>query len=125
MRRNTKEREIVYDSIASLGHATTKQIIGHLEREDISLATIYRNLSILIEENKVKKIRVSPNEDVYETIKLEHFHFRCNSCGKIIDVDKNSIHIQVDEDSNLRDSMIGEHDIVFYGVCQKCRANKA
>ncbi|UKI50158.1 MAG: transcriptional repressor [Clostridium sp.] len=52
MRRNTKEREIVYNIIDEFGHASTKQIIEALKKEDISLATIYRNLTILLEEEK-------------------------------------------------------------------------
>lgn len=54
MRRNTKEREIVYNIIDEFGHASTKQIIEALKKEDISLATIYRNLTILLEEEKLK-----------------------------------------------------------------------
>ncbi len=121
MRRNTKEREIVYNIIDKLGHASTKQIIEALKKEDISLATIYRNLTILLEENKIKKIRVSAEEEIYETIKKAHFHFRCSICKEIYDVDKSLIHIEIADNSNLKNAEIGEHDIVFYGICPNCK----
>lgn len=121
MRRNTKEREIVYDCIDNLAHATTKQIIDTLADKAISLATIYRNLTILVEEERVKKIRVASGLEVYETVKEDHFHFMCKKCKNIIDFDKSIIKVTVEDESYLKDAEIGYHDVVFYGLCPNCK----
>ena len=51
IRRNTNQRQIVLDSLAFLGHATSDDLINHINNNysNISLATIYRNLTILLD----------------------------------------------------------------------------
>lgn len=57
-RRNTNQRQIVYHSLEALGHATVEALIEYIRvhDENISLATIYRNISILLEEQKLKEL---------------------------------------------------------------------
>ena len=106
----------------SLGHTNTIKLIDYINNnyENISLATIYRNLNILIEEEKIKRISVG-NLDIYEVIKDKHFHFKCNNCGNIIDIPKSAIKGYKSLIS-LDDYEICDCDIVFYGVCQNCKA---
>ena len=54
-RRNTSQRQIVFESLAVLGHATTESLISYIKNnyDAISLATIYRNICILLEEKKI------------------------------------------------------------------------
>lgn len=53
-RRNTSQRQIVFESLAVLGHATTESLISYIKNnyDAISLATIYRNIGILLEEKR-------------------------------------------------------------------------
>ncbi|MCR5350635.1 MAG: transcriptional repressor [Acholeplasmatales bacterium] len=120
-RRNTNQKQIVYNAIMTLGHSNTERLIDYINKNfsNISLATIYRNLNILIEENKIKKLSVG-NLDVYEVIREKHFHFKCTKCGDIIDIPKSNIK-SYKSLINLGDNEISDCDIVFYGVCQKCK----
>ncbi len=119
-RRNTNQRKIVYDALAELGHASIETLIEYLKmhNENISLATIYRNVNILLEENKIKRVKIASG-DVLETIKEEHCHFVCEKCGEIIDY-------SFDEADLLKKAkQYGMHqikkcDLTFYGLCQKC-----
>ena len=54
-RRNTSQRQIVYEALDVLGHATTEDLIEYIKQhyDNISLATIYRNISILLDEKKI------------------------------------------------------------------------
>ena len=119
-RRNTSQRKIVYDSLAILGHASTESLIEFIQmhRKDISLATIYRNISILLEDEQFKRVKVE-GKDVLETIKKEHSHFVCKDCKKIFDVhfDKTETLSKLQKKSMHQ---IQTCDIVFYGLCQNC-----
>ena len=57
LRRMTTQKKIVYETLDSLGHASVEEIIDNIrmQHQQISLATIYRNIQTLIEENKIKK----------------------------------------------------------------------
>ncbi len=120
-RRNTNQRQIVFESLECLGHASVESLIEYIQMhyDHISIATIYRNIAILLETEKIKKIRLE-NEDVLETIKKDHAHFVCESCGDILDIafdEKKMIkHYQKD-----LMHQINHCNTIFYGICQKCK----
>ena len=124
-RRNTNQRKLVYDAIEYLGHTTSEGLINYLNKnnqDDISLATVYRNLTILLDENKIKKIKLD-NIDVYEVTKQKHYHFRCVKCGEIYDFPLKGAVVQFNK--NLLPGInVRGLDIVLYGVCNKCGDNK-
>ncbi len=121
VRRNTNQRQIVFDSLAYLGHATSDDLINYINNNysNISLATIYRNLTILLDEKQIKKVKIG-DIDVYETVKEKHYHFKCRVCGNIIDI---PITLVPDDINNIRTidkNDVLDCDIVFQGVCHKC-----
>lgn len=120
VRRNTNQRKIVYDSLAYLGHASIDALIGYIQMhyENISLATIYRNISILQEEGMIKKVKLQGN-DVLETVKQEHCHFVCERCGSIEDMEYNQ-NLFIDVAKGISMHQIKKCDVVFYGQCPKC-----
>ncbi len=122
IRRNTSQRQIVYDTLAFLGHATSDDLIKYINTNysNISLATIYRNLTILLDEKQIKKVKIG-EIDVFETVKDKHYHFKCRVCGNIIDIDPNKIPLDVSKLNKIGDNDILDCDIVFLGVCNKCK----
>lgn len=121
-RRNTSQRQIVYEALDVLGHATTEELIEYIKKnyDQISLATIYRNISILLDEHKIKKVKFQES-DVLETIKQNHYHFVCKKCGSIYDVDalrSSKIVEKLKESSGYE---ILECDISLYGICEECK----
>jgi Fe2+ or Zn2+ uptake regulation protein len=120
-RRTTNQRLAVYEAIHVLGHSTSDELIEYLNsRGDmVSLATIYRNLSILLEDGKIKKLKLGTS-DVYETVKEKHYHFQCRGCGKIMDIPTININ-SVSLPKELLGNKIDDHDIVLYGYCSECQ----
>jgi len=121
-RRNTSQRQIVFDALENLGHATTEDLIEYIKKnyDNISLATIYRNISILLDENKIKKVPLQ-GDDVLETIKQNHFHFVCKKCGNIYDVDEFKAKEALEKLKKIDNYDILECDISLYGICDKCK----
>lgn len=120
-RRNTAQRQIVYQSLASLGHASMDSLIEYIRmnEECISLASIYRNISVLLEEKRIKWVQLGQQE-VLETVKQQHAHFVCEKCGKIFDI----VCPQDDWVKRYAERIphqIHRYDIALYGECQYCK----
>lgn len=120
-RRNTNQRMEVVQALEFLGHASTEELIEYLEENNakVSLATIYRNLNTLEEDGKIRKVKLK-DLDVYETIKKRHFHFVCNKCGKITDIDPKFISVDEQTFKQLDVSNVCDYDMVLYGICHDC-----
>lgn len=121
VRRNTNQKQIVYDSLSYLGHASSEELIDYIKKNysNISLATIYRNLTILMEDKLVKKIKLD-NIDVYETVKERHYHYQCKCCNKIIDVTTKEIDLKV---YTVTVGNVDTCDVMLYGICNECQKN--
>lgn len=120
-RRNTMQRQIVYQSLLQLGHASVESLIEYIRMKDarISLASIYRNITILLEEGRIKRVSLNAG-DVLETVKEKHIHFVCESCGMIYDIPLPQNHLMKQYAKEIS-HQIKYYDIALYGVCQNCK----
>ena len=120
LRRMTTQKRIVYQALEALGHASVEVLIEYLRshNEQISLATIYRNIQALLAEQKIKIVKLKGN-DVLETVKEDHAHFVCEACGSIEDifVDQKEV---LSKASKTCIHQIKKCDMAFYGLCQNC-----
>lgn len=120
IRRNTNQSQIVYKSIEAMGHTTSEKLIEYINSnyDNISLATIYRNLTKLIDEGTVRKLRLG-NDEIYETVKEKHYHFKCNKCGELYDIAPDTV--LMPELLEVDGNEISGTDIMFYGICKNCK----
>ena len=121
LRRMTTQKKIVYETLDSLGHASVEEIIDkiRMQHQQISLATIYRNIQALMEENKIKKVKLK-NQDVLETINKDHGHFVCEKFKNIWDIEVGKDEL-IDEASKFSMHQLKQCDITFYGICHNCK----
>lgn len=121
LRRMTTQKKIVYNTIDVLGHTNVEDLIHEIQsqHQKISLATIYRNIQVLLQEGKIKRIQLK-NQDILETIKEDHCHFVCERCGRIWDMDgtKKNMVLEASKDCVHQ---IKQCDVTFYGLCQDCK----
>lgn len=119
--RNTKQRDLVLNFLQDHnGHYSAEQIYAGINQDNnISLATTYRNLAILEDMQKIKKIAL-PSGYVYDKTATPHYHFYCQKCGRLEDLD---LPYDVKNINPLISSIKGEiqsHDIIINGVCEHC-----
>lgn len=87
--RNTKQKILIYHIINhSCDHLTAEQIYqeARISIPNISLGTVYRNLNNLVEEKKVRIIKMEDGTDRFDHMNDFHGHFICIKCNNIIDV---------------------------------------
>lgn len=122
IRRNTNQRQIVYDAINDAGHITTERLIEVIQEnnDNISLATIYRNIATLLDDGIIKRVKLA-DKDVLETVKHKHFHYVCRVCGDVVDVDPKGLAVDVNKIKQVQDFKVDEIEVSFYGLCAKCK----
>lgn len=91
------------------------------EFPNLSMGTVYRNLHILIAQGLIKKIDFGSTFDRFDANVGPHYHFICERCGSIIDLE-----LPIDESLNERVSRATpfaahRHRIEFFGICDRCQ----
>ena len=124
MYRKSRQRERILEILQNTDTHPSADIIYEKmkpEFRNLSLGTVYRNLSILLQQGKVKKLDFGSTFDRYDAQTGPHYHFMCEKCGSIIDLD-----IEVDEYINTEvqkktDFIVNSHRLEFFGLCSRCR----
>ncbi|MBS7359407.1 MAG: transcriptional repressor [Oscillospiraceae bacterium] len=107
----------------SLDHPTADVIYERVKAEipNISLGTVYRNLSQLQEENLITVVESSDAKVHYEGNLSEHIHFLCKECNKITDAFEKVSVPPVFEKMGYK---VERQKTVYYGICNECLKNK-
>ena len=121
--RQSKQRNRILELLRSTdNHPTADWIYEQLKKEfpKLSLGTVYRNLSTLIDQGLVKKIHFGSTFDRFEANTQPHYHLVCESCGKILDFDM-AIYDDLNEQAmQLTTFKINYHKLEFFGTCKEC-----
>lgn len=119
----SRQREAIKEYLSKTKEHPTADIIYMNIREDypnISLGTVYRNLNLLVEMGEVLKVNGMDGSDRYDGSTHRHYHFLCNKCQKIQDLEMESIdHIKDIANKNFPGKVEG-HVTYFYGICNEC-----
>ncbi len=120
--RQSKQRDMIYDFMQGIhGHVSAEDVYAGInETKEISLATVYRNLNILVDMEKIKKIPLLDGF-VYDKTCNPHYHFYCENCDTLYDIHDRydeTLHHMIGEDNIVGN--IDMHDIIFKGTCKKC-----
>ena len=133
--RLTKPRLAILDILSRRGkHYAAEGVFTEAAKiyPAIGLATIYRNLELLVRIGLVWKFDVGNGRAVYEIAacpeESHHHHLICKKCNNIIDysdaagMEKEFIRKQKKVLSKQYDFMIENHSVDFFGLCSACRA---
>jgi Fur family peroxide stress response transcriptional regulator len=99
---------------------------------NLSLATVYRNISLFREEGMVMSVGVVNGEERFDGVVDPHPHLVCRRCGKVIDLPCPAVHLtqvmgfcQPPEESQETTAFeVDYRRTVFYGRCGECRNNE-
>lgn len=123
MQKYSRQREAIKKCLAGrTDHPTAETLCASIRDEfpNISLGTVYRNLSLLAELGEIRKISGCPGPDRFDARTEPHYHFMCRRCGGVADLE---FHPEIDLDALASRSFHGqieEHTIQFYGTCAEC-----
>ena len=122
IKRNTSQRAVIYNAIHELKHSSIADIIDYIQKTSnkASVATIYRNLEVLVDAGLIKVISAN-GQIYYETVKDEHYHFVCKKCGKVYDINPSENDIKIDYPPTIGNDEIYSYELTFYGICEDCK----
>ena len=106
--KRSRQREAIYELLKSV----TCQL---------SLATVYRNLTTLCENGMAIRLDVGDGTVRYDAQTRDHNHFFCNACKRLSDVgcddEISGLDRLIEQRSGVK---ITSHSFVFYGLCREC-----
>jgi Fe2+ or Zn2+ uptake regulation protein len=103
-------------------HPTAEQLLQAVRQRKrrISLATVYRNLDVLEQMGKIRKIE-SPGEQMrFDACLDPHFHVRCRSCGQIADLAIPAPRGLTGRADRASDFRVDGFRLEFTGLCKAC-----
>jgi len=121
--RNTVQRQLILDSVRALNiHATAEQVFEHITRihPSISKATVYRNMGKMAETGELLNIGNFYGSTHYDHNTHEHYHFICEDCRRVFDVDGTFSEI-IERVEALGKLNIKSLQVSFSGLCSGCK----
>lgn len=122
----SKQRKLILDTILESDiHPTADYIYNHLKKDNpaLSLGTVYRNLAQLVDNGFISKVSMPNQPDRFDKNVSSHAHLVCDKCGEIYDLESTKIDKFVNSVSSEENISITSYDIIFNGVCRKCKVN--
>lgn len=119
----SRQRECIREYVRSCKeHPTADSIYGMMKEEfpNISLGTVYRNLSLLVELGEITKISIDNGPDRFDCNTKPHSHFICTHCHCIQDIEIPEIDCVVEKASEDINGKISAHRTTLYGICKQC-----
>lgn len=124
-RKHSKKRDAILTLIQSTTiHPGARWVYERLKPAipDLSLGTVYRNLSIFTEEGTALSLGVIKGEERFDGVTCPHPHLVCTRCGRVADL---PCHGAGDSGAPAEEEhtgfLIDYRRTVFYGLCGECR----
>lgn len=128
-KRNTIQKKLVLEAVTELqNHPTAEEVHRYIIDiyKNISKGTVYRNLNILAEEQKLIKVLVMDGADRFDHNTVEHNHIKCEICSNCYDIpypiqpiaNIDDINNELSQESGF---IIKGYEVLFRGICPKCR----
>ncbi len=121
----TPQRIAITEALAMYGHLSIEQLYEVLKQKfnSLSLATIYKNINIMMENAFVSEVKLPEQKSVYELTKASHAHLQCKKCHNVWDIHLNLDDI-IQNASKNSTFEIESANLVLSGLCENCRNEK-
>ena len=118
----TPQRLAIAEALHIKGHINIETLYEIMLKNfnSISLATIYKNINLMLENSFIQEVKIPNAKSVYELTKETHSHLSCEVCGDIEDVYVESSDI-IYSVSKKSDFEIKDMELVFLGLCKDCQ----
>ena len=122
----TKPRCVILAAVfENHGHFNVDELYEQIRKKhkNVSRATIYRTIPLLIESGMIRQSLRCESKDIYEHTygNENHLHFICTNCGKIIETSFSKVADQIDKLAKNEGFEITEYSLAARGLCKKCK----
>lgn len=116
----TKQRIGILSIMQDRGHINIEDLYAKIKDlfPSISLATLYKNMHLMLENKLLTEVSVKSSKTIYEITKGDHAHMHCEKCGEVYDIDFDFGKVNDIKDS---DFFIKDTQVIFSGICKNCK----
>ena len=125
--RYSSQRERVYEAIKGVNrHLSAEEVYLEVNKQEpkIGMATVYRNLNFLVENNLIVKLHVQDQQHLYDGNADKHYHLQCQECLKYYDIPITYMEQLDSKIEALCQFEIEGHNLTFKGTCAECLNKK-
>lgn len=121
--KHSRQRDSIKEFLATRKDHPTADVVYMGVRQifpNISMGTVYRNLTLLAEIGEIARLRVGDGVDHFDYDTSPHYHFVCSRCGRVRDLALPFSEVLIEE---ARENFTGEikgQMTYFYGHCADC-----
>lgn len=119
----SRQRQVIKDFLMTRkDHPTADVIYMNVQQQypNISLGTVYRNLSLLTDLGEIQRLQVGDGVDHFDADTSRHYHCVCTKCGSVSDLKMDNIDHIVELANRAFDGEIQGHVTYFHGICGNC-----
>ena len=121
MERATRQREAIKSVIEAAQRPLSPREVLEGARavvRALGMATVYRNLKLLVAEGAVQVITLPGDSSRYEMREAaHHHHFQCTTCRRVYDIPGCPGNLRA---LAPRGFTVEHHDVTLYGRCSVC-----
>ena len=104
-------------------HPSAETVYADLKQQipDLSLGTVYRNLSLFKEQGLIAGVATVKGVERFDGNADPHVHFICTECGAVIDMPQLKIPRQLTKNAEQQiGGIIDQCQLSFTGLCREC-----
>jgi Fur family peroxide stress response transcriptional regulator len=129
-KRLNENAQAVLDAVRSTDHHPTAlevyETVKHY-RPRIGLASVYRILHYLVEEEYIIELALGDDSSRYDGRTSRHDHAICRNCGMLLDLPVEVVLSQqaLQNAAQVVGIELESHEVRLYGICKACQASSA
>jgi len=125
MVRATQQRKAIYNALVDSGRPLSVNELFELAKNEVSglgIATVYRNLKALQEEERIIQVDIPGQPPRWEMVPANHHHhFLCRMCDRLFEIEGCPEKIK---QLLPKGYILEKHDILLHGQCNTCAGKK-
>ncbi len=124
--RQFRKRSAILDCLRSTKSHPSAEMVHdmlHDEHPDISLATVYRNLSLFKTQGMIRSLGTVNGVERFDADTHPHVHFICTGCARVMDLPEVEVPQELNQDVEKSSGCRVEGcQLTFTGLCGRCQA---
>lgn len=122
--KHFRKRDAILSYLRSTDiHPSADMVYAHLKPEiqDLSLGTVYRNLSMFRQQGTIASVGTVGGVERFDGNTIPHVHFICDRCNAVIDMPELQVPEQMTQAAeNQLGGRVNSCSLTFTGQCSEC-----
>lgn len=105
-------------------HPSADMVYASLKQEipDLSLGTVYRNLSMFRQQGTIASVGTVNGVERFDGNTAPHVHFICTGCSAVIDLPQMQVPVQLTQAAETQlGGLVEDCQLSFTGLCRDCK----